>query len=75
MKEKDVKGVIKRQKRYATLAEQEGKYAEKIAKKESSKHLPEMAKDSKQEAKVAFSFANKRRKIVQKEKKKLKEEE
>jgi hypothetical protein len=72
MKEKDVKGVIKRQKRYATLAHNEGKYAQKMEKKEKGKHLKEMAKDSAREAKIAFMFEKKRKGFVKQEEKKLK---
>lgn len=67
----DIRGVVKRQKRYATLAKKEGKYAKKKAKEETKKHMPEMAKDSKHEAEVAFDFASKRKKIAQAESKKL----
>jgi hypothetical protein len=67
----DIKGVIKRQKRYSTLAKEEGDYAVKKEKEEEKKGMPEMAQDSANEAKVAFSFAKKRKKIVKKEIKKL----
>ncbi len=70
--DKDVKGVVAREKRYATLAHKEGEYAKKQEKKEKSKGLKEMAKDSKHEAKVAFMFEKKRKAIVEKEKKLLK---
>ncbi len=68
----DIKGVIKRQKMYSTLARHEGDYALKKEKEEEKEHAPEMAKDSKAEAKVAFQFAKKRKKIVKKEENKLK---
>jgi hypothetical protein len=68
---KDVKGVVSRQKRYSTLAKKEGNYALKKAAEEKKKHLPEMEKDSEREAKIAFSFANKRNKIAKNEAKKL----
>ena len=71
-KEKDIKGVVSREKRYSTLAKQEGQYAKKQETKEKAKGLTEMAKDSKHEAKVAFQFAKKRKAIVDKEKKLLK---
>lgn len=71
--EKDIKGVVSRQKRYSTLAKKEGEYALKKEAEEKKEHRPEMAKDSAQEAKIAFAFAKKRRKIASKEKKKLKE--
>jgi hypothetical protein len=67
----DIKGVVKRQKRYATLAKQEGKYAQKKEHEEVKEHKPEMAKDSAREAEIAFSFASKRKKIAEKEAKKL----
>ena len=71
MKKKDIKGVVSRQKRYATLAKKEGQYALKKAFEEKKKHLPEMEADSKREAKIAFSFAKKRKAIAAKEKQKL----
>lgn len=67
----DIKGVIKRQKMYSTLARQEGKYALKKEKEEKKEKAPEMAEDSAREAKIAFEFANKRKKIVEAETKKL----
>lgn len=72
MKQKDIKGVIKRQKRYATLAHKEGVYAKKIEKRERSKGLKEMAKDSAREAKIAFGFERERKGIARSEEKKLK---
>jgi len=69
--QRDIKGVISRQKRYSTLAKQEGDYAKKAEKKERKRGLKEMAKDSAHEAKVAYSFAKKRKSIVSKEEKKL----
>ena len=71
MGDKDIKGVVSRQKRYATLAKKEGEYALKKEGQEKKAHDPEMAKDSAREAKIAFKFAKKRRKIAQKESKKL----
>ena len=71
MKERDIKGVVSREKRYATLAEKEGKYAEKQFAKEKGKGLKEMAKDSAREALISFAFAKKRREIANKEKKLL----
>ena len=71
-KSSDIKGVIKKQKMYSTLARREGQYAKKKEHEEAHEGAPEMAKDSKREAKIAFSFANKRKKIVSLEKKKLK---
>lgn len=68
---RDIKGVIARQKRYSTLAKQEGDYAKKAAVSEKKRGLKEMAKDSKAEAKIAYSFAKKRTGIVHKEEKKL----
>jgi hypothetical protein len=70
--QRDIKGVISCEKRYSTLAKQEGQYAKKAATSEKKRGLTEMAKDSKHEAKVAFEFAKKRRTIVSKEQKKLK---
>ena len=67
----DIKGVIKREKYYSTLAKKEGKYAIGKMKQEKKLHKPEMAKDSKHEAKIAFEFAKKRKNIVAKETKKL----
>jgi hypothetical protein len=67
----DIKGVIKRQKMYSTLARREGQYALKKEKEEKRKHAPEMAKDSAREAKIAFSFARKRKKIAKLEQRKL----
>ena len=72
---RDIKGVVTRQKRYSTDAKDEGKYALQQEAKELREHLPEMAHDSENEAKVAFSFARKRRKIVSKEEKKLPKKE
>lgn len=70
---KDIKGVISRQKRYSTLAKNEGKYALKMAKKEKKKHEPEMAKDSEREAKIAFGFSAYRKHIAENEARKLKQ--
>ena len=70
-KRKDIKGVISRQKRYSTLAKEEGQYAKRKETQERKKGLREMAADSSREAKVAFSFAKKRREIVRKEERKL----
>ena len=70
-KPSDIKGVVSRQRRYATLAKKEGQYALKQEKKEEKEHKPEMALDSANEAKIAFKFAKKRRKIAAKEEKKL----
>ena len=70
-KVRDIKGVVKRQRRYSTDAKDEGKYAIQQEAKELRKHLPEMAHDSANEAKIAFSFARKRRKIADKEEHKL----
>ena len=67
----DVKGVVKRQKRYATLAKKEGEYAKRQEKREKKEHLPEMAKDSEREAKIAFGFSAYRKKIAENEAKKL----
>lgn len=72
MRDKDIKGVVKRQHMYSTLAEQEGRYAEKQASKEEKSHKPEMAKDSEREAKIAFGFAAYRKRIAEDEAKKLK---
>lgn len=74
MKNKDVKGVVSRQKRYATLAKKEGKYALKQEKKEKAKREPEMAKDSAREAEIAFKFSAYRKKIAEAESKKLRKE-
>lgn len=71
--QRDIKGVIAREKRYSTLARKEGDYAKKVASKESKRGLKEMAKDSKHEEKVAYSFAKKRKAIVNKEQGKLKD--
>lgn len=70
--EKDIIGVVSRQKRYATLAKKEGQYAEKQVVKEKKSHKPEMAKDSEREARIAFTFSAYRSKIAEKEAKKLK---
>ncbi len=70
-RERDIKGVISREKRYSTLAKKEGNYAKKSASRERKLGLKEMAKDSVHEAKVAYSFAKKRKSIVSKEEKKL----
>jgi hypothetical protein len=67
----DIKGVIKRERYYSTLAKKEGKYAEKKMKQEKKAGKPEMAKDSRHEAKLAFEFARKRKAIASKEGKKL----
>jgi len=71
IRKKDIKGVVSRQKRYATLAKKEGKYALEKAKEEKKKKMPEMTKDSKEEASVAFAFSKMRRKKADKESKKL----
>jgi hypothetical protein len=71
--DKVVKGVVSRQKRYATLAKKEGEYALKKEAEEKKEHKPEMARDSAREAKIAFGFSKKRKKFAQQEKKKLKE--
>jgi transposase-like protein len=68
---RDIKGVVKRQRRYSTLAKKEGRYAIQEEAKELREHLPEMARDSANEAKIAFSFARKRRGVANKEEKKL----
>jgi len=67
----DIKGVVKRQRMYSTLARREGQYAEKKEKEEAGEGAPEMAKDSKREAKIAFVFAKKRKEIANNEEKKL----
>lgn len=71
MKTKDIKGVVSRQKRYATLAKKEGQYAKKQEKKERARHDPEMAKDSAREARIAFGFSAYRKHIAEAEAKKL----
>lgn len=71
-READIKGVVKRQKMYSTLARREGEYALKKEHEEKKKHAPEMAEDSAREAKIAFTFAKKRKKIATLEEKKLK---
>lgn len=71
-KEKDIKGVVSRENRYATLAKKEGDYAKKQFKIEKSKGLREMAKDSAREALIAYAFSKKRREIAEREKKLLK---
>ncbi len=71
MKRNDVLGVVKRQKRYSTLAKKEGDYAKKKEAEEKRKHDPEMAKDSAREAQVAYAFARRRKRIAEEEKKKL----
>ena len=69
--EEDIKGVVSREGRYATLAKKEGDYAMKQIPKEKAKGMKEMAKDSKHEAKVAYMFAKKRKSIAAKESRKL----
>ena len=69
--DKDIKGVVSRQKRYSTLARKEGKYALKMAKKEKSRHEPEMARDSEREARIAFGFSAYRKHIAEEEARKL----
>ena len=73
-KASDIRGVVKRQKMYSTLARKEGEYALKKEVEEVKEKAPEMAKDSAREAKIAFSFAKKRKKIAGLEEKKLKTE-
>jgi len=68
----DIKGVVKRQKRYATLARREGQYALKKEKEEKKEGAEEMAHDSAREAKIAFQFSKKRKAIARKEESKLK---
>ena len=70
-RQNDIKGVVKRQKRYATEAKSEGQYALKKEKEEKKEGAPEMAHDSAREAKIAFQFARKRKTIATKEQKKL----
>ena len=60
----DIKGVVKRQRMYSTLARREGQYALKKEKEEEGEGAPEMAKDSSREAKIAFVFAKKRKEIA-----------
>lgn len=72
-READIKGVVKRQKMYSTLARKEGKYAMKKEHEEKKEGAPEMAHDSAREAKIAFEFAKKRKKIAGLEEKKLKQ--
>jgi hypothetical protein len=69
----DIKGVIKKQKMYSTLARREGDSALKAEAKERKEHAPEMAADSEREAKVSFKFAKARKKIATLEQKKLKQ--
>jgi hypothetical protein len=69
--EKDIKGVVTRQNRYATLAKKEGDYASKQAAKETKKKEPEMAKDSRREAKIAYAFSDYRKGLADDEKRKL----
>jgi hypothetical protein len=69
----DIRGVVKRQKMYSTLARHEGEYALKKEHEEKKEGAPEMAKDSAREANVAFQFAKKRKKIAGLEEKKLKQ--
>lgn len=71
--QKDIQGVVSRQKRYSTLAKNEGKYAEKQAVKEKKSHKPEMARDSEREAKIAFGFSAYRKHIAENEARKLKQ--
>ena len=71
-KAKDIKGVVSRQRRYATLAKKEGKYDIGQEKKEKAKGEPEMAKDSAREARVASAFAEARTRVANEESKKLK---
>ena len=70
-KQKDIKGVVKRQRYYASLAKNEGKGALERMKKERKSGKTEMAKDSKNEAKICFMFAKKRKGIAAKALKKL----
>ena len=53
-RERDLNGVISRQKRYSTLAKQEGDYAKKSQRRSSKRGLKEMAKDSANEAKICY---------------------
>ncbi|MGD0510554.1 MAG: hypothetical protein ABSA33_01820 [Candidatus Micrarchaeaceae archaeon] len=69
----DIKGVVKKQKMYSTLARREGKDALKAEAKEKREGAPEMAADSAREAKVSFKFAKARKKIATLEQKKLKQ--
>ena len=71
VQKKDIEGVVKRQKRYSTLAKKEGVYAIKKAKEEKAKHEPEMQKDSEREARIAFGFSAYRKHIAENEAKKL----
>lgn len=71
-RERDLKGVISRQKRYSTLAKQEGDYAKKSQRRSSKRGLKEMAKDSANEAKICYGFAALRKNIAKKAEKKLK---
>lgn len=68
---KDIKGVVKRQHLYSTLAKKESKYAEKKEKEEKRKGLKEMAKDSERERKLGLKFSKVRSKWADQEARKL----
>lgn len=68
---RDLKGVISRQKRYSTLAKQEGDYAKKSERRSNKRGLHEMAKDSRREAKIAYGFSKLRKKFAKEAEKKL----
>lgn len=70
-KKSDIEGVVKRQRRYSTLAKKEGQYAKRQEKKEKMEHKPEMARDSAREAKIAFGFSAYRKNIAKDEERKL----
>ena len=70
--EYDIKKASAREKRYSTLAKQEGKDAEKVLKKERKSGLRESAKDSEWEVKVDEEFAKVRAKKAKELKNKLK---
>lgn len=67
----DIRGVVKKQRMYSSLARREGQYALKKEKEEEKEGAPEMANDSAREAKIAFVFARKRKEIASNEEKKL----
>lgn len=71
-KAKDIKKVAKREAYFSTLAKKEGKEAAKRAIKERKEHMPESAKDSARESKIAMRFAAFRKQIAEQEKAKLK---
>ncbi len=71
-KVKDLKNVARRESYFSTLAKKEAKGASKRAKSEAKKGMKESAKDSRFERMIDEKFAEKRKKLAEKAKSKIK---